>query len=825
MTSVGAQQSSDTYDTAPLVKSSPNAVVASLQGDISFSMTATSIQGQPTTVHFDLDDMGSTPRTLSNVVSYLNGQLQAANLKTRFATNLIPGEAAVTTTNNGVTTTVSSATPDQYGLQINGTPNELLSFSATATTPSVYIAQTSSDPTATSTTSTTSTTTTSTITTSTSSTSSTAATASSQFIKLDQPASGGVTTRGFTDDLPAGSTVTATATAPDGSVYVLANVTSTTSGQTLQGQQDAALFKYDSAGQLEYTRTLGSAGTVDATAIAVSADGGQVAIAGSVTGGAIDPTDTSQDGSTIQQSFVQVYDDQGDPLWNSTQDGDSDNQANAVAFGSNNTVYVAGSTAGRLPDATSSGAQDGYVQGFNVTATTDKATGQVSYAASSAFTQEFGTSGVDRATGVAVSGSSVYVSSVENGDAVVRQYATTSTTNTRSVMTDDGTGTATTTKVSATLAARQDLGALTGGNVSGLAVASDGSVLVTGSTHDAALNAGQITSGYNGDGDAFVARLNANLDPAGSESLAYYNAGGPTTASAITVSGATAYITGQIAAASIYTPSKGYAAAIDPSTGTVSWSTSFTGDNGSAVPSSIAVSSAGASALDALGLPQGALAIQNTPSQLLTANTSVKAGDSFYVQTGSGLPQQVIIDADDTYRTLAQKVEVASGYNATVTTMTLNGEQQLRIAPANASSSIRIEAGPAGQDALASLGLKEGLASSSALAAAPTTLNGQPVTSEIKSHYSITVPDSLSLSTNTGVASAQQSLSIAIADVKSIYSDMTTAKSTANGANTGGTVPAYLTAQIANYQLALSRLTGATSNSSTTSTALSILTG
>ncbi len=91
--------------------------------------------------------------------------------------------------------------------------------------------------------------------------------------------------RGFTDSLPSGSTVKATATAPDGSVYVLANVTGTTSGQTLQGDQDAALFKYDSAGQLIYTRTLGSADTVNASALAVSADGSQVAIAGSVTGG------------------------------------------------------------------------------------------------------------------------------------------------------------------------------------------------------------------------------------------------------------------------------------------------------------------------------------------------------------------------------------------------------------------------------------------------------------------------------------------------------------------------------------------------------------
>ena len=823
-TSVGVQQSSDTYDTKPLVTGSASDVVPALQGDIAFSMTAANLQGQSTTVNFDLDDMGSTPRTMSNVVTYLNSQLQAAGLKTRFADNLIPGQAAVTTTSNGLTTTVTAATPDQYGLQINGTPNEMLSFSAAATAPGVYIAQTSYDPAATSSTSTTTTTTTSTTTTSTSGTSSTAATTTSQFIKLDQPGtSGDPTVRGFTDSLPTGSTVTATATAPDGSVYVLANVVSTTSGQTLQGTQDAALFKYDSAGQLEYTRTLGSANTVDATALAVSADGSQVAIAGSVTGGALDPTDTSQNGSTTQQSFVSVYDSDGDQLWENTQDGDDDNQANAVSFGANNAVYVAGSTMGRLPGATSSGGQDGYVQGFAVTATTDPLSKAVTYSAQSAFTQEFGTSGVDRATGVAVSGSSVYVSSVENGDAVVRQYSVNSTTKTGTVDTGDGAGKSTTTTMTAALAAKQDLGALTGGNVSGVAVAADGSVLVTGSTHNASLNAGTITNAYSGNGDAFVASLDANLDPTGSESLAYYNAGAPTTSTAIAVSGNTAYITGQVNGQSTTTPALGYAAAIDPTTGQVGWSSTFSGNNGSAAPSSIAVSNTGASVLDLLGLPQGQLAVQNQPSQLLVANTSVQAGDKFYVQTGTGAAQAVTIDADDTYETLAQKIEVASGYNATVTTMTLDGEQQIRIAPANASSSIRIEAGPAGQDALASLGLKEGLVSSTATGAAPATLNGVKVTSNIKSHYSVTVPDSLSLATTTDVAATQTSLATAIADVQSIYADMTTAKPAE--AATGGNGHGNPTGQVANYKLALSRLTGSSSSSGSSSAALSILSG
>ena len=516
-------------------------------------------------MNFDLSDLGDTPRTLSNVVSYLNGKLQAAGLTTRFSTELIPGTPASSTTVNGVTLT-TAATPDQYGLQINGTPNESLSFSAAATTPGVYIAETSTDPSATSSSSTTTTTTSSTasvaslLSATSSSTTTAAPTTTSQVIKLDSPgSSGGTAARGFTDDLPDDATVTATATAPDGSVYVLANITGTLNGQPIQGQQDAALLKYDSAGNLVYTRTLGAADTATGQAISVSADGSQVAIAGTITGSTLDPTDTSQNGSTTPQSFVAVYDAGGDELWNQVQDATDDNQINAVAFGANNSVYVAGSTLARLPGATASGAQDAYLQGFTASSTTDKTTGETTWTAKSAFTTEYGTSGVDRATGLAVSGSSVYVSSVENGDAVVRRYDLAA-------------------QGAPTLGAEQDLGALSGGGVTGLAIASDGSVLVAGSTHDAALNAGTITAAYSGDGDAFVASLDADLSTSGPESVAYYNGGAPTTVGALTVSGNTAYIAGALAGPTATSGATGFAATLDPTTGQVGWSSTFSGE-------------------------------------------------------------------------------------------------------------------------------------------------------------------------------------------------------------------------------------------------------
>ncbi|MEJ0066495.1 MAG: hypothetical protein WDM85_14705 [Caulobacteraceae bacterium] len=76
----------------------------------------------------------------------------------------------------------------------------------------------------------------------------------------------------------------AEAVAPDGSLYVLANVTENADGSTPAGGQDVALQKYDSAGNLIFSHDLGSASSASGLSLAVSADGSQVAVAGQVTG-------------------------------------------------------------------------------------------------------------------------------------------------------------------------------------------------------------------------------------------------------------------------------------------------------------------------------------------------------------------------------------------------------------------------------------------------------------------------------------------------------------------------------------------------------------
>jgi hypothetical protein len=815
--STAAVAKTPTTYTTGLTAATADTVLPQLQGDVQFSATISLPNGStPTTVNFNLADMGDTPRTLANVVTYLNSQLQAAGSDITFGDKTVKTPAVTKTNTSGKTSTVTTITAatSQVQLQVLGNSLESVSFSAASTSPAVYVAATSTAPTL-------GVTTTST----TSSTTSAAATTTSQVLAFDPTGANAVNTTNdelWSDNLPSTASVDATAAGPDGSVYVLANLSGTTDGQSIQGTQAAALLKYDSAGNLVYERQLGSINASSGYALAVSPDGTQVAIAGSSTTPTVLGASTNAY-SAATQSTIAVYDaSSGTQLWTQTQKASGNNQINGVTFGSDNSVYVVGQTTGSLPTASSAGGQqEGYVEGFTATpktttsfvtptvgSTAASATTQtVTWTATNSFTTEFGTSGVNRATGVAVNGSSLYVTSVQNGDAVVSQYTTASIG-------------------APTLTATQDLGSLNGGNLAGLVVNADGSISVAGTTSNGNLNGGTVTSAYGGGQNAFVAQLSASLTP---ENLAYIDEGAATTATGIAVSNGQTYITGQVATgadpANGQVSEDGYVAQLDPTTGQVSWSQTFQGTNGNAAPVGISVSDTGASALDALGLPDGE--INQATSQTLVANTSLQAGDKFYVQVGTSTAVPVTITATDTYATLAKKVEAASGNRVVAKTAQGATGLELEITPLNKNSTeqVAILAGPVGKDALGPLGLSAGLitnASTSSNKPTPTSNVAASKTNSLKAAYSISLPTTLNLDTTANIAAALTQVKTATSEVQNIFYNMTTPPSTSSSSTTSSNtgLAAIYKSQTAGYASALARLEG-----STTSTTPTTLTG
>ncbi|HEY5411886.1 MAG TPA: hypothetical protein VIJ94_14285 [Caulobacteraceae bacterium] len=773
-----------TYTTQTLFQGDPNSEVPAFQGDGQFSLTATKASGDQVTVDFDLSDLGAQPRTFANVLTYMNGKMADAGLTTRFGESYTPGKA--TTTTVGTKTVTQPAGPGRYALKIVGSTAETLSFSAPVSDPAVYVAQSSGIAAAKG-----------------------ANAIQQQLVKFDasdapaDPAA--VNSQVFDQALGAGvSKAVATASAPDGSVYVLADVTGAVNGQSIQGPQDVALIKYDSAGNVVYTRTLGAQSSASGYGLAVSADGSQVAIVGSTTDN-LNPTGSSASqaagtpaAGAPPQGFVTVYDASGNEQWTQQTAAIGGNgggvQPSSVAFGAGGTVYVAGQVDGRILGGSSSGGQDAYVQAFHAASTPlNDGSGNSTWTVTPTAVAQYGTSGQDRATGVAVSGSSIYVSSVEGGDAVVRSFTA-----------SGGSGTG------LTQTAVGDLGSLQGGNVAGIAVNADGSVVVAGSTHNGALDGGSVTQAYSGGEEAFVASLSASLQPG---ALTYIGGGADQTASALTISNGQVYIAGQIASTPVpgsgeTSAFQGYVEAVDPTTGQASWEQTYNGQANEAAPAGIAVTQGGASVLDALGLPGN---IDPTPSQQLVANTSLRPGDEFFVQTGTGTPKAVTIAAGDTYKTLALKIAAASNYAIKATVVASTSGNTLKLAPAFPGKPVALSPGPVGRDALSPLGFSQGMLTSAASqesSPSPGSLAG-PATSHtaVKNGYSLNLSSSLSLASPARATAANGALSGAIATIKGIYANMTTTPKV-GGASASGSVPTYLTNEIANYQAALSRLTG-----------------
>lgn len=759
--------------TGPIHEGSIDTPVAAFQGDTRFNMTIRVPVGvdssQTTTVAIDLADMGATPRTLDNVLTHINGKLEAAGFQTRLGREQIKAEAK-TLQVNGKTVTLPAG-PDRWALVIRGASTETVGFDAAETSDAVYVVQ------------------------------SAGAGGANQLLKFQsdggaapEPTGGGVGETHWVqgrlsqDGLPAGvEAVRASAVGPDGSLWIVADVAAGPDTQPIKGVQDVALMKFDTAGRLVATRTLGAAATASGYAIAVNADG-DVAVAGSVTG-ALNTT-ASDAGKTGEQadvadSFVTVFDNDGQELWTQRRGARAADEATSVGFGADGTVYIAGRARSAVTGASAMGGWDGYVQAFRAGEPYPTA-GIVSGAVA---TRQFGTAADDGVDAMVVDGSSLYTAGVEDGRAVVRRFT----------LDADGVP---------TLASTRDLGAISG-EIGGLAV-SGGKVIVTGASRDSGLSAGAVTVAHSGGKDVFVAALEADLTPSGADRLSWYGGAGDDSAADVKVHGGKVWITGvadRDPTAGAEDPSRGYLVRLDPLAGAVEYERSWSGDGDQARPMTLAVAAGGASVLDRLGLPKGE--IDQSDSKRLVDATSLRVGDRFYVSPADGgRSVSVTIAAKDTLATLARKIEIASNGRLKVTvaseggsvtgkdgevTPTTGGFQRLSIMARDGRAGAVLTAGETGRDALAGLGLSPGFIG-------PTSGD------DVRRTFGLDLPAGLRLKDAAAAKTAGERLQAAMKAVRDAYRSLDPAASASAAAS--GPVPAYLSSQLANYQAALARLGG-----------------
>ncbi len=782
------------YVTSTLYSGQVDDEVPQFKGDVSFDMAVTKF-GETTTLKMDLSEMGSKPRTMANVVSFFNDKLSAAGYNTTFAVERTAGVAR-TTTVNGQTVKLP-ATGDDFALRIRGDSIEKLNFTASVSKPAVYITTEAGNPDPDKDTKTDD------------------AVIENTLTKYGAGSGATAGTKVFSDTLEGTvAKVHKTVTGPDGSIYVLADVEKSVESQTIKGDQDVALLKYDSAGKLLYARSLGAADTATGYSIAVSSDG-KVAVAGSVAGtltGATTGPINSDSNGTVTDSFVSLYDANGDESWTVRRGGLLEDEATAVAFGQDGVVYVAGRTKSDLPGATGSASQggyDNYLTGFAADITgTPKAL----------FTTHFGSAENDTVSGMVVDGGKVIVASKEGSEAMLRSFdvSTSVVTENRTALNSAGvyeTKPVTYTKAATmTVGATRDLGTLKGGDIAGLSI-DNGQLYVGGYTTNGSLTVNNVKSAASGGSDGFVARISLDLTSTSGDTLAYYGGTGDDTVTGMAVSNGQVWLVGSagkdLAGQATVGTKDGYVAQIDMATGDATWEQRLTGKDGYATPTSIAVDASGSSALDIFGLPRGTM--NYTQSDKIVSATSARPGDTFQIRTRERGPLTTItIGADDTLDTLADKIRRASGYAAKVSISSDGNMRKLKITPAYNTSTVEVLPGKGDSNVLSALGLASGIVRNT------KTDDGRTVSADGKGPvYGLKLPTELSLVDETARATTADLLKSATAAIRNAYREMADiangvkadGSSTTSG-KTGGTAPAYLTNQIANYQAALDRLTG-----------------
>jgi hypothetical protein len=227
------------YTGPSIVSGAATNAIPGLAGNEVFTVSA--LKGGATTdVVMDLSEISSDV-SVSSVIAYMNGKMEAAGLSTRFKTTIFEGK-----TENDA---------KRYGIGVQTVATERVSFAAAATKPAVYVAGVAGP----------------------------SATQTGQLMKLTDE--GTSVSANFSTKIAGASGATdakATTTDVNGNVYVVGSVTDDLGNGIVQGDQDVYLRKYDAAGQLVWSRLVGSSERASGFALATDTNG-NVAIAGKVT--------------------------------------------------------------------------------------------------------------------------------------------------------------------------------------------------------------------------------------------------------------------------------------------------------------------------------------------------------------------------------------------------------------------------------------------------------------------------------------------------------------------------------------------------------------
>ncbi len=558
--------------------------------------------------------------------------------------------------------------------------------------------------------------------------------------------------------LQAATTTQAITTDAAGNTYLVGTTAGDLQSNRSSGSEDLFLTKLDSEGAVVWQRSLGAPAGAKGAAIAVAANG-DVTVAGTVTG--------MLDGqSTDGDMVVARYAANGDEKFATVLQSAGPDSANALALGADGSVFVGGKAA--------TGGGDAFVARLD-------ASGKVQQR------RTIDGGGSDSVTALAVDGDGNLLALINsNGVAQLRRLSS------------DALGT--------------ELGSLSLGQADAraLAVAPDGQIAVAGATSKA-LNGAQANSRSDGR-DGFVTRINSAL---GNATTTYIATPADDQVDSVAFMNGAIYAGGRTAGAiegNRIGSVDGFVARLDAASGGIQDVTQFGQQAMSSEPVRVAASAGGDTVLGALGLHRGALNPET--SIKLVAQTSLRPGDEFSLRVQGGTVQKVVIGADDTLATLADRIRKLTGSKAVVATATVSGATVLRI-DAKAGSSVELIEGPDGKDALAKLGLDPMRLS------VPAVTVGKGPTVRPGGTFGLALTESLNVSTAKDAAATLAVLKSAISTTQTAYRSLYWDAGKANLVNGASGATTAMTpaqqAQLASYKSALARLTPTADTSTSTS--------
>jgi len=718
------------YVTGVIHEGDFDAAVDAFQGNVQFQIAVTK-NGIETPVDIDLNDMGATVRSLDNVAEHINSRLESAGVLTRFDRVKIgePDEFGIVSGN-------------QFGFKITGIESEKVRFNAVGTASAYVLGQSGGS--------------------------------AGQLSKLDGlsgtpefdfinrielDGAAEAETEAALDEESEQPVLTpvSVAAGPNGEIFALAEIEAGLDGMAPRGEKDLALIKYDSTGKRLWTRVLGATNEISGADMTVTA-AGDVVIAGALSGAF---GDTSDGGGS--DGFVTRYSATGSETFFERFGATGNESVADVAIADDGTIYLAGTTSGRLDGETSGGGGDAFIRAMT-------AEGELIY------TRQFGGAGDQTASALTLDGSGgLYVATQTNGEASLTRYDAA-----------DGDSAATWT---------HDIGALNGGSVAALRF--DGGALYAAGSAGALSDLASSYAGHSGSRDGFLMKIGE-----GASSPDYVSFVGGVSYDDVKdfqINDGAAYLTGStrndLSGGGLNGDINTYVAKLDLADGSSEFINQISGRGGQSAGAAIAIDPAGDSILDQIGLPRGTLDYGGS-TRLIDAS-SVRAGDKFSISVDGGRSKDIVIDEDETFLSLTFKINAALILDGKAS-VKRSSEGDRLLVEAREGSKIELIAGPSGQDALSALGLSEGVVVKEPVSDEDSASSAPPL-------YGLGVDFASSLATKEGAIATKTMLLGAMSAVQDAFRDITRPDpSSLPKAN--GPPPAYLQAQLANFQAGLDRL-------------------